>query len=243
MSRKYQWTTQMREFIKYLFGYFEPPESKKSIKQPVPKVERAAESVEELIPIYSSDARAVIAGCRYIEQERVEERPKIEKITQFTDGPSTSSGADVFYRRFPDGNYVPVTPAPSKPSLLPPPIKPTTSHPIPISSGEWDGWPNGDFEYTTLEYVSRSAPSDMSDDALELKLEDENPVSKPDMPGTHLNPLEIPSSPPVLLPNSELRIRVELRMWDYNCLTIYWSELENRRHSGGPIKNCVYRKG
>jgi hypothetical protein len=46
----------------------------------------------------------------------------------------------------PNGNYVPVTPALSKRSTLPPPAKATTSYPITISSGEWDGWPNGDFD-------------------------------------------------------------------------------------------------
>jgi hypothetical protein len=45
----------MQEFIKDLFAYFEPAEPKKSTKQPAPKVERAAKTVEELIPVYSSD--------------------------------------------------------------------------------------------------------------------------------------------------------------------------------------------
>lgn len=47
----------MQEFIKYLFGYFEPPEPKKSTKQPVPKVERGTKTVEELIPVYRSDGK------------------------------------------------------------------------------------------------------------------------------------------------------------------------------------------
>jgi hypothetical protein len=46
-----------QEFIKYLFGYFDPPEAEKSTKQPAPKVERAAKTVEELIPVYSSDGK------------------------------------------------------------------------------------------------------------------------------------------------------------------------------------------
>ncbi|KIK03680.1 hypothetical protein K443DRAFT_5169 [Laccaria amethystina LaAM-08-1] len=69
-----------QEFIKYLFGYFDPPEAETSTKQPAPKVERAAKTVEELIPVYSSDGRLL----RYIEQERVEEGPKTMEITQST---------------------------------------------------------------------------------------------------------------------------------------------------------------
>jgi hypothetical protein len=55
----------------------------------------------------------------------------------------------------------------------------------------------------TLEYVSQSAHGDMSDDALDIESEDENPLSKPNLPEQ-----DISSSPPLSLPNSE---------FDLNC--------------------------
>jgi len=53
----------------------------------------------------------------------------------------------------PDGSHVPVTLAPAKPSPLPPPAKAATSHPITITSGKWDGWPNDDFHQQTWEIL------------------------------------------------------------------------------------------
>ena len=57
MSTLFLLKDSIQGLIKYLFGYFELGEPDKSMKQPAPKVKRAAKTVEELIPVYNSDGK------------------------------------------------------------------------------------------------------------------------------------------------------------------------------------------
>ncbi|KAF8962433.1 hypothetical protein BDZ97DRAFT_1759284 [Flammula alnicola] len=58
----------------------------------------------------------------------------------------------------------------------------------------------------TLEYISRDAPTEMSDDCLDPESEEENVVVKAGPPGTHLNPHHISLSPSPSLPDSEFEL-------------------------------------
>ncbi|KIK01076.1 hypothetical protein K443DRAFT_7219 [Laccaria amethystina LaAM-08-1] len=53
---------------------------------------------------------------------------------------------DVLYKRTSDGNYVPVASLPLKSSSLPTLHKRDPSDSVNIDTGEWDGWPNGNFK-------------------------------------------------------------------------------------------------
>jgi len=67
-------------------------------------------------------------------------------------------------------------------------------------------WMINPWKGKTLEYVSRGAPGDVSDDNLEPESEEEMDNSKQLQPGMHLNPIKIPSSPSLSLPDSEFEL-------------------------------------
>jgi hypothetical protein len=67
-------------------------------------------------------------------------------------------------------------------------------------------WMINPWKGKTLEYVSRGAPGDVSDDNLEPESEEEMDNSKTLPPGMHLNPIKISSSPSLSLPDSEFEL-------------------------------------